>query len=60
LGVTRRAVDIDDDAIARITGRDCNGRARDNPVIAADRAEGSTFECRRLNPNYFKFYDLGR
>src|SRR5262245_40125923 len=55
LCIAWRPVDIDDDAVACVTRRNCNGGARYNAVIGADRAEGTTLEGRRLKPEYFKF-----
>jgi hypothetical protein len=39
LRIVRRAVDIDDDAVAGFAGRDCNRGARNNAIIGAYRAE---------------------
>ena len=36
LRVTRRAVEIDNDRVVRVVGRNRDGRARDNPVIGTD------------------------
>jgi hypothetical protein len=55
LRIARRAVDIDDDAVAGFAGRDGNRGAGNNAIIGADRAEGPAFERRRLDPNDFKF-----
>ena len=58
LRVTRRAIEIDDDAVMDVVRCDRNCRPRDNPVVGADR-EGSPFECRRFHLQNLEFNDFG-
>ena len=47
--IARRALDVGDDGVVRIAGRDRHGDARENAVVGADIAEYAAFECRQLD-----------